>query len=737
MTDSKIKAGVIAVSLILVLSNISCGFSPGGMQPVNDTANGIKVHGHVTDENGKPIPGADIYVSDINYQPLSKTTADSSGYYQVFLTASSTYHLYTGVLSQIDKYNFAYIPQSRGIIPRADSDSTIDFKLRPGATIVLYAYDNDGNLIRNKQFRALTGANDFATALNNLPEYSFFTAINDSISNWQWDQAIPAFVVEPQSAYKFEVNWEVPGFGKVILNIDNECKGYICNTQAEKLELNFNYEAAKSKLTALRNDYLTLTKEESKVPPDIVDQISQAESHLTSAEAFLAKNPSPDMKSAVGELNQSLTMAFWAHERVNLEQAKYDIEKYRKGDGKIQVVDINGKPLSGYTIAFQQASSDFLFGANPMGSDGSYDKTYADLMQQAGINYTCITSRWGRIEPVPGEFNWDNIDNFQNLEAQMADGFRLTGSLCLWLYRNASVGNDFCPTYLDNMTFAQLKDAVYSHVHSLASRYTGKIDTWEMNELNLPWANALNNTLEERVELAETFAKAVKDANPNGKVLMNSSALPFEYNISDYYTFDDVPTPYFIDLLKLRKVPLDIIGLEFYYSGITQSNTIPTVLDMALISNLLDQYNQDGLPIYIEELSAPSVQTAGSGWWHSNWSQDTQAEYLTDFYTLAFSKPMVHAINWSWGVSDRESFMAYGGLLDSNLKPKKSYYALEYLINSWKTYGAGSTNSMGDFNFRGFGGDYAVTITGPDGKEVKTNLHITEQQSQSTTAVFK
>ncbi|MHB8086278.1 MAG: carboxypeptidase-like regulatory domain-containing protein, partial [Dehalococcoidia bacterium] len=195
MTNYKIKAGVITLSVILALSSASCGFSPGGIQAGSDPPNGIKVQGHVTDENGKPIPRADIYISDINYQPLSKVTADSLGYYQVFLTAGGAYHLYTGVLSQIDKYNFAYIPQSRGITPKVNSDNTVDFKLRPGATIVLYAYDNNGNLIRNKQFRALTGANDFATALNNLPEYSFFTAIHDSISNWQWDQAIPAFVV--------------------------------------------------------------------------------------------------------------------------------------------------------------------------------------------------------------------------------------------------------------------------------------------------------------------------------------------------------------------------------------------------------------------------------------------------------------------------------------------------------------------------------------------------------------
>jgi len=687
----------------------------------------VTVQGTVTDSNGKPLEKVEIYVSDADYKPLSRTGTDQLGNYRISLKPGNHYHLYTGILSQVNKYNFAYVPQTRGITPAADAENRADFKLWPGATVVLYAYDNDGNLIRNKRFREITGANSYATSLNNLPKYSSFEAIYDAISNWQWDQAIPAFVVLPANLYKFNINWEVPGFGKVILVIDNECKGYICPVQSDKLELNFNYEAAKSKLYALQADYLALKETGYSIPKSIEDDIAGAQSYLQSAEVLLAKKPSPDMKSAVRELNQCLRLAFWSHEAVSIEQAKYDIERYRKGNAHITVVDGEGKPVPDCQVVLNQTENDFLFGANPMGPDGSYNQAYAELMKSAGINYACITCRWGRLQPAPGVFDWDNIDNFQKLDTLLGDRFNLTGTLGLWTFRNQSVGYDFCPAYLDKMDFSQLQDATGKYIFALAGRYKNRIDAWEMNELNLPWANALNLTLDERVALAETFCKAVKAANPGAKVLMNSSALPFEYNLSDYYIFDNVPTPYFIDLLQMRKVPFDIIGLEFYYSGVTNENAAPAGLDMALIADLLNQYSRYNLPIYIEELSAPSRQLPGTAWWHSNWNEDTQAEFLADFYTIAFSKPTTRAINWSWGVSDRESYMAYGGLLDSDLKPKKAYYVLQNLIRSWKSNGTGLTNADGRFDFRGYGGDYVIECRSADGKRVKTSLHISEQ----------
>ena len=46
------------------------------------------------------------------------------------------------------------------------------------------------------------------------------------------------------------------------------------------------------------------------------------------------------------------------------ERVATGIEQHRKGDGKIKLIDKNGKPLSGVKVKLKQKSHQFRFGAN-------------------------------------------------------------------------------------------------------------------------------------------------------------------------------------------------------------------------------------------------------------------------------------------------------------------------------------------------------------------------------------
>jgi len=692
----QIKAAVLfsLVALALVLA----GF-PRPAEALVET----KLSGRVTDVNGLPVSNCYIDATDGNYASLGNAYTDEKGYYEMSVPKQETYHLWAG---KTDQDTFLYIPQSR-----ATTSGQTDFKLVPGANIIINAYDEQGKILRNQSFRQLTGSKVFATDRDNLAGMSYFGAVHDDKSNWDWNQAIPAFVILPQTAYKIHVNWEVPEFGKVMIAADNEGKGYRANKQGERISLNLNYEMAKSSLAMLKKE----------ADDTVAEDVAASEKHLRTAESYLNQNP-PDMKNAVGELNQSLKYSLLAREQLTLAGAKTDIEKYRKGDVQLQVVDAQDKALSGYTVEYSQISHDFLFGANPLGSSGSYDSRIAAIMKDAGVNHSYIAARRGLIEPQPGKFNWDNIDNYQKVEEQLGRGFKLMGAFSLWF----SPMSDFSPAYLKNMSFEELKKNVYNHTYNLVSRYKGKIDTWEINEMNLASANALDLTGEQKLELMKVFATAVREANPQAKILNGSTALHYEFT-------DSLPFP---ELLK-SGVPADIIGLELYYSGVN-SDGYPTLgLDLASISDLLDSYSTFGKPIYIKELSAPSTQVPGSSWWHQPWDEQTQAEYLEKAYTVAFSKPSVQAITWSWGVSDEDAFIVSGGLLDASLNPKPAYLTLKNLLRSWTTSGSGMTNSAGEYSFRGFGGEYKVTIKGPDGRSFNTTIHVTEQKAKSLTIQVK
>jgi len=173
--------------------------------------------------------------------------------------------------------------------------------------------------------------------------------------------------------------------------------------------------------------------------------------------------------------------------------------------------------------------------------------------------------------------------------------------------------------------------------------------------------------------------------------------------------------------------------LEFYYSdGVGYG---PPGLDLVSISSILDQYSSFGKPIYVRELSAPSSQVPDTSWWHRPWDEETQAEYLSKFYTIAFSKPLVQEIGWSWGIVDGNTFLTDGGLFHSDLTPKLSYHALKDLLASWTTDGKGRGDGNGEFEFRGFAGEYALTVRCDDGEVADAKIHLREGEDNSFSIV--
>jgi hypothetical protein len=703
----------------------------------------VKLFGFVKDFKGIPISNAMIGVSDENYKPVGNFTTAQNGYYEFVVGYSSIYNISVQHYSSTVPYVLDYTFQAKTIETGNLLEIRTDFILKPAGNIALYSYGSEGELLRNKQFREATGIDAYVTDLNDLPDYGTFFAIGDDYSSESispWDMLIPAFIVPVQTPVKIHVQWEVPEFGKIMVTMDNEGQGYSVAEQSGLLTLNFNYEAAKSKVSAFEKDYSLFKSQGYEFSNSVELDLILSKEHMAKGEGYLFQVPTSDMKGAVKEFNEALKYTFWAHEQLHLEKAETDIKKYRMGNMKLKVVDGQGTLVPNCPISFNQTSHDFLFGANPMGKAHKFDIKYARLMRDAGINYTYLICTWN-FESSPGIFDWSFFDSYQDIGSLTNNGFKLLGGLALWFMRNNTwAGDSMCPYYQDDMTFEQLKENIYNHMNSLATRYKDKINTWEISEQNISTNNALRLSWNQKLETYRVFAKAVTDANPNARVLHTSTALPYERGGTRLESLDEVAGgisyPEFLDLVFEKQVPIDIIGLELYYSGVTTFGGVQPQLDLACVSNLLNQYSVYGKPIFIHEVSAPSTQVPNSSWWHKSWDQETQAEYITKFYTLAFSKPLVQEIGWSFGVTDGDIYIISGGLLDNNLNPKAGYFALQKLINSWKTTGTGKTDENGKFEFRGFAGDYELNLATADGQVLKTTIHVNEQQTKDVTIEF-
>lgn len=416
------------------------------------------------------------------------------------------------------------------------------------------------------------------------------------------------------------------------------------------------------------------------------------------------------------------------------------IETYRKGDVILRFTDENGS-VPNCAVTFAQDSHDFLFAANPMGKFNQYDSRYANFLKEAGINFSYILTTWGSIEPEPGHFEWGAIDSYQDIEAQLTHGFKLMSGLALWWYRGSGLEDQFCPLYLDNMDFNELKTITYNHMYELATQYKGIIDIWEFNEPNSSWTNPLDLTWKQKLEIYQAATSGIRDAQPEAKILYDSNALPDEFGWPSSVDIDDkangVQFPAFLNMLTDYGISFDIIGLELYYSGKNADGYIPPTLNIDELSDLIDLYASFGKPIFIRELSAPSEQVEGTSMWNGRpWNEETQADYLRHVYTMAFGKELVNAIGWSYGISDEDSYIIAGGILDGDLNPKSSYSALKDLIESWTTSGNCVTDKNGECTLRGFAGEYTITATAQDGRRLDTQIHILEGQEVEYNLMF-
>jgi len=71
----------------------------------------------------------------------------------------------------------------------------------------------------------------------------------------------------------------------------------------------------------------------------------------------------------------------------------------------------------------------------------------------------------------------------------------------------------------------------------------------------------------------------MKEGNPDAKVIFTSNALPYEFNAAKLERTDvravNMDFPEFLRLLDARKTGADVIGLEFYYSGLNTDGYAP------------------------------------------------------------------------------------------------------------------------------------------------------------------
>ena len=391
--------------------------------------------------------------------------------------------------------------------------------------------------------------------------------------------------------------------------------------------------------------------------------------------------PDPTLASA-----KELAVEAQKTEDAALEKARQDIEKHRRGDAVVRVVDADGKPVAAAKVTVELTRHDFLFGCNiymfdrykTAAENEAYKRRFREL-----LNYATTGFYWRGYEPERGKPQYAYTDRV--VAWCREHGIRLKGHPLLWATQHG------VPRWSDGQP---PPDVQKQRVQEILKRYSGKIEFWEV--VNEP--SHLRS-----LKIDEPYRWA-READPKAYLIVN-----------DYYVMANGYPP-FLKLLQdaIRAgVPFEGIGIQAH-----EPRTMRFPLDQ--VQRILDQYAALGKELHITEFTPTSGGKAITGsHLQGKWDEAAQADYAVKFYTVCFAHPAVVGITW-WDLCEHGAWLPGGGMLRKDLSPKPVYEQLRKLIHqTWHTRAEGTTDAEGRFAFRGFFGTYTVKA---NGKEARVSL---------------
>jgi len=423
---------------------------------------------------------------------------------------------------------------------------------------------------------------------------------------------------------------EVPDFGNVWVMADNCGQGYDPSDSA----LDFVMEAAKSRLSDV----------DSIMQSGVFS--SECAAHREACREFLEIAGKKPDRSAHFHL-RALSHALWAGEYAVFERARQVISERPIREG-------------------------FLFGCNAFSYSG--DTPYAHCFREV-LNFATLPFYLKRLEPEKGKPKYDRIDSI--LEWCERVGITPKGHP-LWWGHEAGI-----PPWLEGASWQDAQRHCKRVVSRSVERYRDRIQTWDVINEAHDWANGLNLTQEQEIEITRICCDTARSTNPEATIIVNN-CVPFGENAADGRVhlgpvYDKVFTPLaYLGALMEAGVEFDVVGVQIYFPA----------RDMLSISKLLDEYTRFGKPVHITELGVRCAEERQAGQeseqlrrtrgdWHYPWCEKVQADWMEWFYTMAYAREELEAVTW-WDFRD-PAFIKTSGFLYEDETPKEIYFRLRAL----------------------------------------------------------
>jgi GH35 family endo-1,4-beta-xylanase len=388
------------------------------------------------------------------------------------------------------------------------------------------------------------------------------------------------------------------------------------------------------------------------------------------------------------------------------------IERIRKGDLTIHVLDSAGKPVAGTKVTVRMKRHAFGWGsavdAGTLLSEGADNDRYRKHVRE---NYNRVV--------LENDLKW-----FAWLR-----GPQRAKDAVKWLRENNVDVRGHCLVWPGEKNLprsiaalfdqpAALNSAINDHIREEADAMHGQLIEWDV--VNEPFSNfgvqvaitgiapkSAPDWIERHAGVLSEFYRTARQADPVPKLYLN------DYSILETGGDDAPHQEHFertIRQLLADKAPLDGIGIQGHFNE--DLTAIPRLWQ------ILDRYAQFNLPIQITEFDI------------NTHDERLAADYTRDFLTAMFAHESVVGV-LTWGFWEKRHWIPNAALYRADWSPRPAATEWQRLVRKeWWTNVEVKSDVSGTAKVRGFLGDYeivsggvlATTTLGRSGSEVTLRL---------------
>ena len=370
-------------------------------------------------------------------------------------------------------------------------------------------------------------------------------------------------------------------------------------------------------------------------------------------------------------------------------EAAQRIEKFRKGNLQVKLVDGDNQPVNGASVAITMKKHRFGFGSAINGEYYLENATYRNHVHEL----------FGEVV-FENDLKWrpwvnrtDHGYILRAIDSLHKNGIKVRGHTLIW------PGWRYLPDYLSNYQNnpTQLQNECLDRIEEAATFTKGKLIDWDV--LNEPYNNTDIMDITGDQVMVEWYEKA-KAVDPDVRLYINDFSI-INNNGSDVSHQDGYYD--IIEYIEANGGSIHGIGMQGHFSEFVTG--IPKVL------SIIDRFASFEKEIKITEFDINST------------NDDLKVNYTRDLMTATFSHPYVKGfLSWGfWAGRHWRPEAAYYDL-DWTIRPQGSLYK-ELVLNEWWTQPQSlTTDATGQAGFGScFLGTYTIEVN-VDGKTIRKNI---------------